>query len=360
MKRTHNQPVNLAVTRLFDKVKESCQSRRARMAFKQIVKKPEMAVHTSMAGAIAHYLPEYAEEVNILIYQAKKHDVIDHGQWLSLIAYIVNKPNLTLNIWINAAKNVEDNVTPLRPVIDYINDTNHAKRINTHMVEGSFTDIVNEIGLDKLDVVYNHNPTAYDHDTVESQQTLKECIEYGVRYCIADSTLISLYFKLAIFEIWGVTTTDTVYKNPYFVALQNGMSNQYRYMGFVISLDTFQDNGVVIDDHTRGQLTSVAPALLNCMNIGAPLNTLPSQDPVTGKVTAFDIITYEPDTQVVECNDAGDRVRLKLTDVPTFPNDEAAIECELTVARTLWSLMLYARYLAEFESLVKARNTKAG
>lgn len=357
MKRTHKQPINLSVTRLFDQVARHCKSKRAKIVLKHIVKKPEMAMLSSMAGAMANYVDASQDEVNILLYQARKNDIFDHGRWLVLLAYLVNNTNLKINVWLNPAKDVEDDTTNLRPVIDFIVDNFHQGKVKTHVVQGEFKELVNDIGLDKLDLIYNHNPTVEDHNTIESRDCLHECIRQGIRYVVSDATPINLLFKLAIFEIWGISTSDSIYRNPYFVPVQKGISTQYRYMGYAISLDTLVDDEALVDTHTRRILDMMADALIQCSNIGESLAKAPYIN--DGVVQIFDGTQYEPDTSIVTCTNSGDKVRLKVTDIAPFPMEAPTTEISLEVARVSWALVLYSRYLSEYKVVAKQQQLAA-
>lgn len=356
MKRNQTSPVNLAVTRLLDRVSKECKSKRARLVLKHIMKKPEMAMLTSMPGAIANYLDGNQESVNILIFQARKKDIIDHGRWLTLLAYLLENTSLKINVWLNPSKDIDDDVTNLRPVIDFIIDNYHQHKIKTHLVRGEFAELVEHIGLENLDLIYNHNPSVEDHNTLESRTCLHDCIRAGVRYVIADPTPVNLLFKMVMFEIWGVSTRDSIYQNPYFVPLKKGVSSQYRYMGFVISLDTLLDEPSQIDDYTRSTLEDMASALLECTNVGESLMKVPYIDDQV--VQVFEGLQFNPSTSVALCTNSGDRVRIKIPDVADFPMESDLTDISLDVARVAWALVLYSRFTKEYKRLAECRRSE--
>lgn len=354
MKRTQKQPVNLSVTRLFDKVAKHCKSKRARMVLKHIMKKPEMAMLTSLPGAISHYVDEGQSTVNILVYQARSKDIIDHGRWIVLLAYLVNNTDMKINVWLNPAKDIDDDITELRQVIDFIIDNYHQNKVKTHLVQGCFSELVEHIGMDKLDIVFNHNAAVDDHNSPESRACLHNCIRSGVRYVIADHTPINLLFKMAIFEIWGVSSRDTIYKNPYFVAVKKGVSSQYRFMGFTVSLDTLVDEPSQVDDYTKGVLENMASAILDCSNVGESLMAVPYEE--NGVIRVFEGLEFNPETSIAVGTNSGDRVRIKLPDVSDFPTEAYETDISLDVAKVSWALILYSRFSKELQRLKRTHS----
>lgn len=347
MKRTHKKPHNISVIKLFDDVARHCKSKRAKVVLKNITKRPEMALLTSMAGVLSNYLDAEQETVNILIYQSKNKDIIDHGRWLVLIAYLLKNTNVSINVWLNPMNDSEDDVTNLRPLVDFIIDNFHQGKVKTHLVKGSFKELVDLIGMDKLDLIYNHNPTIEDHNTHESRECLHNCIKHGIRYVIADSTPVTLMFKLAIFELWGISTTDGIYNNPYYVTLQKGVSAQYRYMGHAISLDTIIDERPeLIDSDTHRMLDSMANSIIQCVNVGENLHQIPQM--IEDSVKVFNNAEFTPETGMFKCSHSGDTISMKLDDVADFPREPLSTEISLDVARVSWGLVIYARYLNEF------------
>jgi hypothetical protein len=137
MKRTHKKPHNISVIKLFDDVARHCKSKRAKVVLKNITKRPEMALLTSMAGVLSNYLDAEQETVNILIYQSKNKDIIDHGRWLVLIAYLLKNTNVSINVWLNPMNDSEDDVTNLRPLVDFIIDNFHQGKVKTGVFQGS-------------------------------------------------------------------------------------------------------------------------------------------------------------------------------------------------------------------------------
>jgi hypothetical protein len=357
MKRTHKKEHNISVIKLFDDVAKHCKSKRAKVVLKNIIKRPEMALLTSMSGVLSHYLDVKQDEVNILVYQAKNKDIIDHGRWLVLIAYLLKNPDLSINVWLNPVNDSEDDVTNLRPLVDFIIDNFHQGKVKTHLVKGSFKELVHHIGMDKLDLIYNHNPTIQDHNTFESRECLHQCIKNGVRYVIAESTPVTLLFKLAIFEVWGISTSDGIYNNPYFVTLQKGVSSQYRYMGHAISLDTVIDEQPeLIDADTHSLLDTMANSIIQCVNVGENLHQTPKK--AGSIVNIFSNAEFNTHTNVFKCSHSGDTVTIKLDDVADFPSEALTTEISLDVARVSWGLVIYARYLTEL-SRVKTLRKKA-
>lgn len=358
MKRTQPKPSNTAVIKLFDKVSSHCKSKRVKAVLKHIVKKPEIAMLTSLPGVISHYLDASQATVNILIYQSKKKDIIDHGRWLVLLAYLMDNTDLNINVWINPAQDTEDDVTDLRAVIDFIIDNFHQNKVKTHLVKGTFEELVEHIGMDKLDLIYNHNPTVEDHNTQESISCLHQCIGNGVRYVISDPTPMNLMFKMSIFEIWGVSSRDSVHRNPYYVPIKKGISSQYRYMGYAVSLDTIIDDiPETIDNDTYRILESMADTLVQCANIGEDLTVIPEQREDT--INVFGDVHYNVKTSTFTCGHSGDVVSLKLTDVPDFPQEPLSTELSLDVARVSWALLVYAQYSAQFQRHLKRPNLVA-
>lgn len=351
MKRTHIQKKNDKLIALIDAMQNTCTSKRARLSFKYIMKEaPEIAMCTTMSGAILPYISAKESPINVVWYNAKQNEILDHGRWILTLAYMLKSHNQKLNLYIKPYATAEDKLTPIRALLDYIIDNHHHKQIHTTILQGEFHEVIEYVGIDNIDVVFNHNPTIDDHNNHDARSALHSIVKAQIPYVISDITPVSMYFKAAFFSAWGVSSTCSMQKNQYPVTVKKEGVGVYNYMGYMLNLNTLLDDANNISQSEAADLNVLANALMKQLKYRDRLVKFPSIDDENNIISAFKSFEYSQKTNVAKCDMTGDTYRVSVVPPSQYPSIADAVnETEHKIKTILWSLSLFSQYESNLE-----------
>jgi hypothetical protein len=333
----HGQKLLLSIAR-------EVKSKRLRAAIKTLANRADPSAFCALPGLVAPYLSTTGDEaVNIVYYHSKENEIWDHGLWFALLPYMLDNMNISINLYIIPCKNSKEQMTDYRTMLDYLIENELQGRVKTYVVNQSFCELVNELGTDNISAIINNNPSIDDHNNPDDLRALHNVVDKKVPYIVSDMSPVVLYYKLSMFNHWGLATSNVeVSKNAYFVPVSRSVSGTHRFAGYSVNLNTVINEPQLLSSLQRTSLDQYAGALLECLNLGEPLVNVPCvNDDQTVKV--FECFSYNPEKQTTTCSHTGDIITVTNKAVPQLPQQG----CEMIYNSlwTLWSLQAYISHL---------------
>ena len=113
-----NEAVNLALDNL--------TNRRLEKKMRKLNKKTDLTFHMTWPIALAKAIHEFGpnlknlDTVRILITGLKSHDCLDHLRWIVFLPYMLNKPNMKIQVVAQTTLDFNDNVISRKEVLENI------------------------------------------------------------------------------------------------------------------------------------------------------------------------------------------------------------------------------------------------
>lgn len=331
------------------------KSKRLRAAIKTLANRADPSAFCALPGLVAPYLPTTdVKPVNIVYYHSQENEIWDHGLWFALLPYMLDNLNISINLYIIPCKNSKEHMTDYRTMLDYLIENELHGRVKTYVVNQTFSELVNELGTDNVSAIINNNPSIDDHNNTDDLEALHDVILKKVPYIVSDMSPIVLYYKLSMFNQWGLATSNSVVsKNAYFVPVNRSASGTHRFAGYSVNLNTIINKPQLLTSSQRLCLDQYAGALLSCLNLGEPLVNVPViNDDQTIKV--FEYFTYNPIKQVTTCSHTGDTITVRNTSVPPMPEQGSEM-----IDNSLWALWALQAYIAHVTAVSKHKDIAA-
>lgn len=339
----------------FKSLINQCHVKRARVAFKHMSKAADCSLYVTLPGLIDLHAPS-RDTLNVLLVNASDKEIIDHGRWVALLGYLRNNKNLNINLWIIPKQAVKGVITKARNAIDFLIEKDYEGQVNTNLVTGNFETIVNEIGIDNIDLIINDNPEIDDHNSPKSMIALRTIISKGIPYVISDMSPLVLLFKLNFFNCWGVTSSQNQSFNKYSQSVQTNISAPLRHMGYSFVLDTLIESPSHIEKEDRQIFNAFAESLVSCLNIGEPMQRLPSVESLVSdaEVKLLDQFYWNKKDNKLVCTHSGDKISIQFDTLPSCP---VLTIKELTTTEqselVMWMMSLYRCYLQAYSKKIK-------
>lgn len=327
------------------------KSKRLRAAIKTLANKADPSAFCALPGLVAPYLSASGSKaVNIVYYHSKENEIWDHGLWFALLPYMLDNLDISINLYIIPCKNSKEHMTDYRTMLDYLIENELHGRVKTYVVNQSFSELVSELGVDNISAIINNNPDVDDHNNIHDLQALHNVVAKKVPYIVSDMSPLVLYYKLSMFNQWGLATScESVNKNAYFVPVSRSASSTHRFAGYSVNLNTVTTEPQLISAAQRSSLDQYAGALLQCLNLGEPLVSLPNVDDPRS-IQIFECFAYNSTQQTTTCSHTGDTITVPNTSVPPMPEQGSEM-----IDKSLWTLWSLQAYMAHLNSVSKHR-----
>jgi hypothetical protein len=335
----------------------ACQvkSKRLRAAIKTLANRADPSAFCALPGLVSPYLPTTdIKSVNIIYYHSKENEIWDHGLWFALLPYMLENLNISINLYIIPCKSSKEQMTDYRTMLDYLISNELLGRVKTYVVNQSFSELVSELGTDNISAIINNNPSIDDHNNLDDLNALHHVVDKKVPYIVSDMSPVVLYYKLSMFNQWGLATSnETVRKNAYFVPVSRSVSGTHRFAGYSVNVNTVLSKPQILSPLQRTSLDQYAGALLACLNIGEPLVNIPSvnEDQI---IKVFDCFSYDPVKQITTCSHSGDTITVPNSSVPPIPEKGSEM-----VDNSLWTLWALKAYIAHLNAVSKHKKVAA-
>jgi len=348
---------NRHIDSLVEGVISQLQNKKAKLGLKILNKQVDMsfmfAIPTLLSDAINRYdlCAPGKTEFNILVHGSLKFDCVDNYRWLALIPFLINRPDLKVNVVATSSVEPDDTQTKYRQVIDFIIHNELSERFSSELIEGDISDVLESSACPDFDLILNNMPSTSDLSRVSDADHIGALVNSGIPIIVSDISPITLLHRYNMYRTVGFSSSYLPQVNINGLSFTKSMSTQYQYAGHYLLINGFTyPNEKDID--LVSSLALLEPVIVNRMNEGDPLTELPTID--GSSITLFDGVDIELTNNVVQLHQGGVSYKLKLDKIPPPPIIYDVGDLDTITDSVYWAINTYALILNALKHEKKA------
>jgi hypothetical protein len=333
---------------LQDNISQKGVKKRLKLAFKKI----KLDFHLTMPVLVALALNETCKDKNfadnkikVLVHQLQNHDCIDHLRWVSLVPFLLGRPELTIEVVGVSSKEIKDNVSNARAVIDYfIANEPSAQGFKSMLLEG---DIESLEELNAFDLIINNNASPQDLFKLTQSSLMKGIVDASIPYVLADFTQGGLLNNYNLFRNNGFSSSSDIFVNKHCSKFQPQMtSTEFGHGKFLLSIDATVDyEGKLTQMDFANYLSAIKSRLdhgdrLDSSGIAKTLSEF--------EVQLFPGVILNTQSAIVKVNHFGDHYSLDIDPkLAITPTETEALDNKAD--RLLWALSIYEGLISKIQ-----------
>ena len=343
-----------SVIRLINTVASQMVTKRGQKGLKLLSKHADlsylMGLPSLVASAIMTHVNKIADknEINVVIDTVSKQDCIDHLRWLALIPYILNQPSLKINVIALVDDINVDQQTQFRNVIDYIIIKELDYRFTSKLVEGDISDIVENVGIDNIDLCINNVPSCKELMNESSVSSYKQLIANNVPVVISDVSPLTLMYRIGAFNLCGMTANEPIITHDCGIKFSRINNVQYSHFGYSILINEYSPfyNAEELSD-----FATLEKCLVARLEQGDPLKKLPYEQ--NGTLHLFGHVEIDLSTYIAKVSHFGAQYSLRIQkfELPDFLENNSSVQEQVKLLS--WALSVYQYLVLSIEESKK-------
>lgn len=304
----------------FKELTANIRSGRVRGFSKHFVKQNDLSFLLALPHAVSQYIDPQTSGIHVVVDQVAANEILDHGRWMALIPFILNRPDMDVKVTILNDKPIESQQTQARHLIDYLIEKEHTGSFVSEVYQGSITDLDE---LDDIDVYFSVSPKKQYLNQTSVQQVLQRLVQSRTKVVIGDIDRTALLFTLGVYNQFSIASHIPILKNKAGLSFKAHMSKSLSHIGVTLELDTYDPHVRLVNglQYSEDDIYQASLHLTRIINYGDSLRNAPVY-PFPLPVHFFDSVIIDFSTKDVQFSYEGDHYRFVMPHLHDFECDQ--------------------------------------